>query len=52
MDQQIRLRKSLPVMPKPSDTTPQSMFQHFASEEERQRYLKEVEEAQRNGSPF
>jgi hypothetical protein len=28
------------------------LFQHFASEGERQKHLKEVEEAQRNESPF
>jgi hypothetical protein len=52
MDQKIRL-KAPPVRPKPRDTKPQKMFQHFDSEEERQRYLKEVEELQRSGQvPF
>lgn len=53
MDQQIRLRTALPVMPKPRDTTPQTMFQHFASEEERQKFIQDVEAGiERGDTPF
>jgi hypothetical protein len=60
MDQKIRKRELVEkyrqsdktVKPKPRDTGPQKMFQHFASEAERQQHLQGVAEAQRNGSPF
>lgn len=60
MDQQIRRRELVKayqqsdkkVKPKPRDTAPQKMFQHFASEAERQQHLDGVVEAQRNGSKF
>lgn len=54
MDGQIRKRHLIDEpRPKPRDTTPQKMFQHFASEAERQRFLEEVRQAQKDGSvPF
>lgn len=39
--------------PKPQDNTPQELFQHFDSEEARQQFLRDVAEAQKNGTvPF
>lgn len=53
MDGQIRPRTVIPVMPKPRDETPQTMFQHFASEEERQKFIQDVEAGiERGETPF